>query len=133
MGGICEYLLSVFQEILFNTKSWDYTGYFLNIGGRTTIPFMIVWGLFGLLFVQVVYPFLSKMIEKIPYNIGEISYKILLVFMIINITLSMGACLRQKMRREGKKPYTIVGEFFDNFYSDEVIKNIYRNAKYIGK
>lgn len=133
LGGLCEYVLSIFQELLFNSRSWDYNGYFLNIDGRTTIPFMLVWGVFGLLFAKFVYPFISKTIEKIPYKIGEILYKILLIFMIINITLSVGACLRQRMRLGGKKPITIVGEFFDYFYPDEVIDKVYKNSVYKGK
>lgn len=133
LGGFCEYILSIFQEVLFNSRSWDYTGYFLNIDGRTTIPFMIVWGLFGLLFTEIVYPFMSKMIEKIPYKIGEILYKILLIFMIFDITISIGACLRQRMRLEGNKPITIVGEFFDKFYPDKVIDSVYKNSVYKGK
>ena len=128
LGGVCEYVLSLLQEILFHSSSWDYTGYFLNLNGRTTIPFMIVWGLFGLLFVEVVYPFLSKMIEKIPYKIGEIIFKVLFVFMVFDITISIGACLRQTMRLDGQKPITIIGEFFDRYYPDEVINKVYINS-----
>ncbi|MEG0824048.1 MAG: putative ABC transporter permease, partial [Erysipelotrichaceae bacterium] len=91
IGGISEYSLSLIGDTLFHATSWDYTGYFLNIGGRTTIPFMLGWGLGGMVILYILYPFLSKLIEKIPYKIGHILFPILLVFMIFNMLISYSA------------------------------------------
>lgn len=44
LGGVVEYLISFLQEFFTHTMSWDYSGLWLNINGRTTIPFMLVWG-----------------------------------------------------------------------------------------
>ena len=43
LGGAFEYIISFLQETFTHTISWDYSNYFLNINGRTTIPYMIVW------------------------------------------------------------------------------------------
>ena len=40
-GGAVEYILSVLEELVLGTRSWDYSAYFLNIGGRTTLPYML--------------------------------------------------------------------------------------------
>lgn len=45
---------------------WDYFNIPLNINGRTTLPFMVFWGLGGMVLMKLVYPFVSKWIEKIP-------------------------------------------------------------------
>ena len=45
LGGGFEYLISFLQETFLGTVSWDYTNEFLNINGRTTIPYAFVWGL----------------------------------------------------------------------------------------
>ena len=45
LGGITEYLCSYFQEKLFGTISWDYSGLFMNLDGRTSITDRILWGI----------------------------------------------------------------------------------------
>ena len=72
LGGGIEYLVSFLQETFTHTTSWDYSHKYLDINGRTTLPFMLIWGLFSFLFVRYLYPFVSRQIEKIPYNLGKI-------------------------------------------------------------
>lgn len=129
LGGAFEYFTSLFQEIFVGTTSWDYTGYFLEIGGRTTIPFMIVWGLGGMFFAYVVYPFISSQIERIPYNLGMFLTKAMVIFFIINCLISWTAIFRQTQRRQGKEPYTIVGKIYDHVYTDEFLEKYYPNMK----
>lgn len=128
LGGVFEYTLSVVQQFIFHSRSWNYDNYFLNIGGRTTVIFMLIWGFVGLIFIKVIYPKTSSLIEKIPYNIGQIVYRILLIFMIFNIFISLAATLRQVERKKGNSPVTFIGRICDDFYPDSVIKKIYRNS-----
>ena len=60
---------------------------------------MIAWGTFTLIFVKLIYPYLSKWIEKIPVNIGNIIFYILLIFLIIDMFVSWTALFRSAMRR----------------------------------
>ncbi len=129
IGGGFEYLISFLQEKFIGTVSWDYSSYPLNIGGRTTIPYMFFWGALCFLAVKKIYPFLSNLIEKIPYNLGKLLTNILVVFLAINMFLSWGALIRQSLRRAGIKAYTPVGNFFDKYYTDEYLKRFYANMK----
>ena len=43
--SIFEYITDFFLQALFSTKWWDYTGQFLNLNGRITLSFIIVWGI----------------------------------------------------------------------------------------
>lgn len=129
LGGVVEYTFSWLQETFVGTTSWDYTGYFLNIGGRTTIPFMIAWGVMGLIFADIVYPFISNLIEKIPYLLGKWMTVILVIFMSLNMFISWTALFRQTLRREGVEPYTSVGKFYDKVYTDEVLNRYYPNMR----
>ena len=133
LGGMIEYILSFLQEVFIHTTSWDYSGKFLNINGRTTLPFMLVWGLLGLLFVKVVYPFVSSLIEKIPVHIGNICFKILLVFMIINMFLSWTALIRQALRKNHYPAYTFLGRFYDTYYTDEFLSKYFPNMAHLDK
>lgn len=128
IGGVSEYILSSLQEIIFSSHSWNYNGYFLNINGKTTIPFMLFWGLGGLIFLKIVYPYISSLIEKIPYKVGNILFYIFLIFMIVNILLSCTSLIRQVNRRNGEKPHTFIGEIYDKIYTDEFLDKIYANA-----
>ena len=57
LGGGFEYLCSLFQEKVFGTVSWDYSHQMFNIGGRTSLKYMIIWGVLALIVVKVIYPF----------------------------------------------------------------------------
>jgi len=129
MGGILEYLCSFFQEILFGTISWDYSNKPLNIGGRTSALYMFYWGCLGVVFIKIVYPFLSKTIEKIPIKIGNIITRIMVIFMIFNCVISLVASLRQEERKEGVEPQNKVEKIIDEKYPDSRLDKIYENSK----
>lgn len=127
IGGAVEYGLSFLQETFTGTTSWDYSSYFLNFGGRTTLPIMAFWGLLGLILVKIVYPFLSNLIEKISLEIGERLFAILLVFMVFNMLISWTAILRQNLRHHGVKPLTPIGEFLDAQFNDDYLRRYFPN------
>ena len=130
IGGTFEYVASLIQEKFAGTISWDYSGFLLNINGRTTVPFMLFWGLMALMMVYIFFPILSRLIEKIPHNLGMIMFYVLLVFVSLDIVISFGAAFRQGLRHWGVKPVTPIGEIFDNVYNDERLAKIYNNSKF---
>lgn len=121
IGGCTEYATSLIAEKIFGSTIWDYSNIPLNINGRTTLPFMVFWGLGGMVLMKLVYPFISKWIEKIPYRIGQVVFYTALVLMVIDLVLSYGAMGRRTMRDQGIPPQTFIGEFFDRVYPDEYI------------
>ena len=44
LGGVYEYVCSVFTEVFFGTTFWDYSDMPFNIGGRTNLLYCIFWG-----------------------------------------------------------------------------------------
>ncbi len=127
LGGIVEYLLSFFQELVTHTTSWDYSGMWLNLNGRTTIPIMLVWGVMGLALVKIVYPIVSHWIERIPPRYGNPIFWVLLCFMIFNCLISWTALVRQNLRHNGVAPFSPIGEFYDEYYNDEFLAKYYTN------
>lgn len=126
-GGSVEYLVSFLQETFTHSVSWNYTGKLLNINGRTTVIFMIVWGLLGVIFVYIIYPFLSNSIEKIPKDIGNKVMPFITILMCLNMFISFSAVIRQNFRRNNVEPFTHYGEFLDKHYNDERMKKTYNN------
>ncbi len=129
LGGFFEYTCSFIQEYLFGTVSWDYSNRPFNIQGRTCLKYMIYWGLLGVLFIKIVYPFLSKYIEKIPINLGNAITVFMIIFIIIDCTISIAASHRQWERKEGIKPNNQIEIFIDEKYPDERLDKIYENKK----
>lgn len=129
LGGIVEYSISFLQEFFTHTMSWDYSGLWLNINGRTTIPFMLVWGLLGLLLVRGVYPPVSEAIERIPPKIGDAVYVILVVFMALDMLISWTAIIRQTLRHNHIPPYTPIGRFYDEHFTDDYLEHYFPNMR----
>lgn len=121
IGGVFEFLVSYFQEMFLHTVAWDYSDFFLNIGGRTTVPYMIIWGILGVLFVKFVYPLMSKFIESLPVSFGNKLTWILVVLLSLDIIISWGAIIRQSLRKSGMEPLTIVGSTYDKYFDDEYL------------
>lgn len=127
LGGGFEYAISFLQETFLGTVSWDYTNEFLNINGRTTIPYALVWGLLALVLVKIFYPSISGIIEGLPKKFGRILTNTLIILLSIDFIISWGALFRQMFRHNGYPPISVVGKFFDEYYPDEVLKESYTN------
>ncbi len=68
VGGAFEYFASWFLEYAFGSVAWDYSGRFLNIGGRTDFMFMCMWGFLGVCWIKAILPVVVKTINKIPWQ-----------------------------------------------------------------
>lgn len=130
IGGGTEFLLSLLGETLFNSTSWDYSHHFLNIFGRTTIPFMIVWGLAGLLLMRYVYPFICRLLTRIPVKMGKRIVPILVVLISLDMFVSYTALIRQGLRKQGIPPSTELGKLYDKIYTDEFLYTVYPNMEH---
>lgn len=130
IGGGFEYLISFLQELATGATSWDYSTHFLNINGRTTIPFMIVWGLFGIIFVKYIYPFCSKVIESIDIGIGESLIVLLIIILSIDMLVSWTAIIRMHFRKNDIEAITPIGKLYDQYYTDQYIQNKFPNMKF---
>ena len=129
LGGGCEYICSLFQETFFGTVSWNYSNKFLNFHGRTSLFYMLVWGILAIAYIKLIYPLLVKLIEKIPVRIGNVLTVILGIFMVVNLSISMTACLRKEERNQGIPASNSFEVFLDKKYPDKRLDEIFENSK----
>jgi uncharacterized membrane protein len=127
LGGFLEYIISFLQETFLGTTSWNYSNKLLNINGRTTIPYMIIWGLLGVLYLKVIYPLLSKLIESIKPNVLNTVTKVCVVLVAIDIVISWTALGRQTLRTNGIEPLTPIGKVYDVYFNDDYISRKFPN------
>ena len=128
IGGAAEVITSLISEYVFKVNAWDYSDKFLNIMGRTTIPFMLFWGLGGLIFVKLVYPGLSKLIELIPKRIGNLIMPTFLIFVLLSHVISYSALFRYGTRAEGQPASNAIETVLDKYYDDDLMKQYYENS-----
>lgn len=138
LGGVYEYICSVFTELAFGTVFWDYSDYPFNLGGRINLLYCFFWGFAAVAWFKVVYPFLSRWIEKLPMKAGKILCNCMIVFMLVNVVVSSAAMTRYSARNAvatggSVQPATTqfqqsVEEILDERFPDERMQRIYPNA-----
>lgn len=103
LGGAYEYICSVFTELVFGTVFWDYSGFRFNLGGRINLLYCFFWGIAAVVWMKLLYPRLSALIEKLPRRTGTILCNILIVFMAVNCLISALALARygERQAKEG--------------------------------
>ena len=129
VGGAYEYICSVFTELVFGTVFWDYSKIPFNLGGRINLLYCFFWGIAAVVWLKILYPFLSNLIEKIPPKPGIVLTWILIVFMTVNIIISGLALARYNERHAGTAASdSTISSFLDEHFPDERMKRIYPNA-----
>ena len=132
LGGVYEYICSVFTELVFGTVFWDYSKFAFNLGGRINLLYCFFWGIAAVVWMKLLYPRLSAWIEKIPMKAGKIICTVMLVFMIFDCLLSAMALDRYTERNTtGKQAQNEVESFLDEHFGDERMERIYPNAKIV--
>lgn len=129
LGGVYEYMCSVFTEVFFGTTFWDYSAMPFNIGGRTNLLYCIFWGLLSVIWVKICYPVISGWIEKLPALYAKVATWAVIVIMICDALLSAAVMVRYVERKAGNEAQNVVETFLDVHYSDELVEKVWPNMK----
>ena len=129
LGGIVEYLFSYFQETLFGTISWDYSNLLFNIHGRTSLLHCLYWGIGGVLFVRFILPLIRNLNEWCKNTNFRFITAFLVLFITFDIVMSGMAGSRQLERKNNIAANGYIDNFFDEYYPDAKLEQIYSNAK----
>lgn len=129
MGGVYEYSCSVFTEVVFGTTFWDYSHLPFNINGRINLLFCFFWGVLAIIWLKLLYPAVSRVIEKIPPVAGKVLTYILVSVMLLDMVVSSVALKRYVERKEQKQADTAIEQFLDHIYTDDFIEWVYPNMK----
>ena len=133
LGGVYEYVCSVATEIAFGQVFWDYSALPFNLGGRINLLYCFFWGIAAVVWLKVLFPPISALIEKIPPKAGRPLTVLLVVFMAANITVSSLALYRSSTRAQGQPAQSGIEIWLDAHYSDDVMARIYPNAISVNK
>lgn len=131
-GTVVEFFGSLIQEAVFHSRSWDYSEYPGNIGGRVTPHMTLAWGILGLLFVRLVYPLIERVYPKMRGRAWNIACAVLSVYMAVNLIVSGIAVFRWGQRQSGATATNRVEEIIDTQFNDEYMQSVYCNLNFSG-
>lgn len=89
-----EYITGYALEALFKIRCWDYPNDFMNINGRVSLLYCFIWGIAGILFTKLLYPFYKKgckALDKINFTTKRAIVTICAFIFVLDIILS---CLK---------------------------------------
>ena len=130
VGSAVEYFCSWAQELVFGSRSWDYSGAPFNINGRICLQYSIFWGVLGLLWIKNIYPRMSALILRIPNRAGKILTWALAAFLVFDAAVTLIAMDRWAARQHEEAPSSGFARFIDQRFPDERMERIFANMKF---
>ncbi len=130
VGTVLEYMCSLLQELILGTQSWDYSRKPFNIDGRVCLLYSVFWGVLGIVWIKVIYPWLSSLILKISKKPGKIITWALTVFFAFNIVITMTSVFRWTQRKNNPEAASGFWEVIDERFPDSRMEKIFPNMKF---
>ncbi len=118
IGGAFEYFTSWFMQFAFGAVAWDYSGTFGNIGGRTNVFFMSMWGLLGVAWIKLLLPFMLRLVNLIPWKWRYTVTTVAAALMIVDGAMTLLALDFWYERLAGHRPDNALAEFFARHYDN---------------
>lgn len=128
LGGAYEYMCSVFTEIVFGKVFWDYSAMPFNLGGRINLLYCFFWGIAAVVWIKGLYPKAARLIEAILQKTGRLLTGVFMVFMVMNICVSVMALVRYDTRADGEMAVYGWERLMDERFDDVRMERIYPNA-----
>ena len=97
--GFLEYMTSYVLEKRFHARWWDYSQKPMNLHGRVWIGNLILFGLGGVVIVDLINPLLLRLSEHMSFPLREIMALSLRFVCFSATALSSTAALRKHIRR----------------------------------
>lgn len=131
LGTVFEYLSSFFVEAFLGYITWDYSKMPFNFQGRVCLPFSLLWGVIGTVYIKYLYPLVPKLLNKLNRKFYKIFALLFFVFMVFDIVYSSLAIQRMKERSEGIPAGNYIEIFMDENYPDDKLKEIFTSIKFV--
>lgn len=128
LGGAYEYICSVFTEIVFGKVFWDYSAMPFNLGGRINLLYCFFWGIAAVVWIKGLYPRVVRFIDAVLRRTRWVLTSALMVFMILNICISVLALVRYDTRADKKAAVHGWERLMDTHFDDARMERIYPNA-----
>ena len=96
--SIVEYITGFLLEKLFHTKWWDYSQKKFNLHGRVCLKNSLLFGVMSVLVMKVIFPPISRLIDRIPSS----WLPVIAVILIVYFAADTYATVRSILQLNGK-------------------------------
>lgn len=127
-GSILEYIMSWGMELVLGFTAWDYSRKPLNLNGRICVRYSLFWGILGVVWIKYIYPYISKLLEKMDKNLGKRLAIFLNIFLAFDIFLTCVAINRARDKEKGIDAKYKYEEVLDKTFNKEYLKNMYNDS-----
>ena len=124
-GSVVEYAASYLQELLFGSRSWDYSGDPFNLNGRITLHMSAIWGLLGVAFAKLAFPLIEKARRRPEKKFGRLVCAALSVYMAINLCVTGASVYRWSERIRGIAPQSRTERLLDQYFDDDRMLKVF--------
>lgn len=124
-GSAVEYAASYLQELLFGSRSWDYSGDPFNLNGRITLHMSAIWGLLGVAFAKLAFPLIEKVRRRPEKKLGRLVCAALSVYMAINLCVTGASVYRWSERIRGVAPQSRTERLLDRYFNDDRMLRVF--------
>ena len=128
LGGAYEYICSVFTELCFGKVFWDYSEIPFNLGGRINLLYCFFWGIAAVVWIKALYPYMARFVEWLLKKTGWVLTGLSVLFLAVNMWVSVLALVRYDTRAEGKQVESRWEQAMDTYFDDARMEQIYPNA-----
>lgn len=127
VGSVVEYFCSWGQELLLGSTSWDYSRMPFNLNGRICLLYSIFWGILGVLWMKTLYPWMAKLILKLPDRGGKALTWAVTAFLVFDCVVTVIAVSRWAQRVDMIGPSNAFWECIDVWFPDDRMERIFAN------
>lgn len=129
-GSAVEYFTSLFQEIFFGSRSWDYSEHYINLNGRVSLRMTLMWGVLGLAFIRWVLPALQAALAHMQGQGWHMVCVALSCWLAVNLLVTGAALGRWKERQQGISPGNRVEISLDKHFPNTRMEAIFNNMEF---
>ena len=136
IGGVFEAAVSWWMQTSFGAIAWSYS-YELLPGvpdpmailfhGRTSTPFMFMWGTLGLFWIKLCLPRLLKLINLIPWKMRYSLTTVVTALMLVNGVMTLQSLDCWFCRESGLAPSSPVEEFYAEHFDNEYMAHRFQS------
>lgn len=83
---LLEFIGGLLLDKILNVELWNYTNKKYNIGKYICLELSLVWGLFSIIFIYILRPFMDRFIKRIPKKATYLFLFIFIVDLIYSVT-----------------------------------------------
>lgn len=136
IGGVFEAAVSWWMQTSFGAIAWSYSFELLSgipdpmailFAGRTSTPFMFMWGTLGLFWIKLCLPHLLKLINLIPWKMRYSLTTAMAALMLVNGAMTLQALDCWFCRESGLAPSSPVEEFYAEYFNNDYMANRFQS------